>query len=142
MSAEVFLDTNILVYCFDSDSPAKQTKAKQLLAGSDWFVSWQVIQEFSSVALHRFKVPLKPDDLSDYIALKLWPHCRILPSEVILKKAIAVHARYGFRYYDSLVVASAMAGCATVLFSEDLQHGQPIGSLTIRNPFLQPGQTD
>jgi len=136
MPAEVFLDTNILVYSFDSDSPAKQRKAKEILAGSGWFVSWQVIQEFSSVALHRFKVPLKPQDLSDYISLKLWPHCRILPSEVILTKAIAIHARYGFRYYDSLVVASAIAGCAKTLFSEDLQHGQTIDSLTIWNPFL------
>ena len=136
MPAEVFLDTNILVYIFDSDSPAKQRKAKELLAGSDWFVSWQVIQEFSSVALHRFKVPLRPQDLSDYISLKLWPHCRILPSEVIVTKAIAIHVRYGYRYDDSLVVASAIAGCAKTLFSEDLQHGQAIDSLTIRNPFL------
>jgi predicted nucleic acid-binding protein len=136
MPAEVFLDTNILVYSFDAGSPAKQRKARELLSGSGWFVSWQVIQEFSSVALHRFKVPLKPKDLSDYLSLKLWPRCRILPSEVILTKAIAIHARYGFRYYDSLVVASAIAGSAKILFSEDLQHGQTIDSLTIQNPFL------
>ena len=136
MPTEVFLDTNIVVYSFDSDSPAKQRKAKEILAGSTWFVSWQVIQEFSSVALHRFKVPLKPQDLSDYISLKLWPRCRILPSEVILTKAIAIQARYSFRYYDSLLVASAIAGSAKTLFSEDLQHGQSIDSLTIKNPFL------
>ncbi len=136
MPAEVFLDTNILANSFDVDSPSKQRKAKELLTGSKWFVSWQVIQEFSSAALHRFKVPLKPQDLSDYLTLKLWPRCRILPSEVILTKAIAIHARYGFRYYDSLVVASAIAGSAKTLFSEDLQHGQSIDSLTIQNPFL------
>ncbi len=136
MPAEVFLDTNVLVYSFDAGSPAKQRKAKELLAGAGWFVSWQVIQEFSSVALHRFKVPLKPGDLSDYLSLKLWPRCRILPSEVLLTKAIAIHARFGFRYYDSLVVASALAGGAKTLFSEDLQHGQSIDSLTIQDPFL------
>jgi predicted nucleic acid-binding protein len=136
MPAEVFLDTNILVYSFDADSTAKRRKAKELLAGSGWFVSWQVIQEFSSVALHRFKVPLVPEDLSDYLSLKLWPRCRILPSEVILTKALAIHARYGFRYFDSLVVASAVAGGAKTLFSEDLQHGQAIDSLTIQNPFI------
>jgi predicted nucleic acid-binding protein len=136
MPADVFLDTNVLVYSFDADSPAKQRKAKELLAGSGWFVSWQVIQEFSSVALHRFKVPLVPQDLSDYLTLKLWPRCRILPSEVILTKALAIHARYGFRYFDSLVVASAVAGGAKTIFSEDLQHGQAIDSLTIQNPFL------
>jgi len=137
MPAEVFLETNILVYSFDADSPAKQWKAKELLSGSGWFVSWQVIQEFSSVALHRFKVPLQPQDLSDYVTLKLWPRCRILPSEVILTRAIAIHSRYGFRYYDSLAVASAIAGSASTLFSQDLQHGQSIDSLTIQNPFLE-----
>jgi predicted nucleic acid-binding protein len=131
------LDTDILVYSFDAGSPAKQRKAKELLAGSRWFVSWQVVQEFSSVALHRFEVPLKPGDLSDYLSLKLWPRCRVLPSEVILTKAIAIHARYGFRYYDSLVVASAIAGGAKTLLSEDLQHGQSIDSLTIQNPFME-----
>ena len=136
MPAEAFLDTNILVYSFDAGAPAKQRKARELLAGSGWFVSWQVIQEFSSVALHRFEVPLKPEDLSDYLTLKLWPRCRILPSEVILTKAIAIYARYGFRYYDSLVVASAIVGSAITLYSEDLQHGQSIDSLTIQNPFL------
>jgi predicted nucleic acid-binding protein len=100
-------------------------------------VSWQVIQEFSSVALHRFKVPLKSGDLSDYIALRLWPECHILPSQAIFNQAISIHGRYGFRFYDSLVLASALAGGAKTLLSEDLQDGQRIGSLEIVNPFLK-----
>jgi predicted nucleic acid-binding protein len=63
MSAEVFLDTNILVYCFDSTNPEKQKVSKELVARNNWVVSWQVVQEFSSVALHKFRTPLKPDDL-------------------------------------------------------------------------------
>lgn len=135
MSAEVFLDTNIFVYCFDSENPAKQATAKKLVARRDWFVSWQVVQEFSSVALHRFKVPLKPGDLADYVELRLWPTCRILPSQAIFAQATAIHGRFGFRYYDSLIVASALAGAAKMLLSEDLQNGQRIGSLEIVNPF-------
>jgi len=137
MSAEVFLDTNIFVYCFDADNPSKQTIAKKLVSEGGWFVSWQVIQEFSSVALHRFKVPLKSGDLSDYIALRLWPECHILPSQAIFNQAISIHGRYGFCFYDSLVLASALAGGAKTLLSEDLQDGQRIGSLEIVNPFLK-----
>jgi predicted nucleic acid-binding protein len=137
MSAEVFLDTNIFVYCFDADNPSKQAIAKKLVSKRDWFVSWQVVQEFSSVALHRFKVPLKPADLSDYIAFRLWPECRILPSQAICEQAMSIHGRYGFRFYDCLVLASALAGGAKTLLSEDLQHGQRIGSLEIVNPFLK-----
>lgn len=137
MSAEVFLDTNIFVYCFDADNPNKQAVAKKLVGKRDWFVSWQVVQEFSSVALHRFKVPLKPADLSDYIAFRLWPECRVLPSQAIFDQAMSIHGRYGFRFYDCLVLASALAGGAKRLLSEDLQHGQRIGSLEILNPFLK-----
>jgi predicted nucleic acid-binding protein len=44
--------------------------------------------------------------------------------------------RYGFHFYDSLIVAAALeAGCSR-LFSEDLQHGQRIDGLTVENPFL------
>lgn len=135
MSAEVFLDTNILVYCFDAGNPVKQQTAKKLVAEKNWFVSWQVIQEFSSVALHRFKVPFKPADLADYIEWKLWPACRTLPGLAVFRQAASLHGRFEFRYYDSLIIASALAGGAQKLLSEDLQHGQRIGSLEIVNPF-------
>ena len=136
MSDEVFLDTNILVYGFDPEAAAKQRVSKGLLDSKGWFVSWQVIQEFSSVALHRFAVPMKSNDLADYISLKLWPRCSILPSDAIFSQAIAIHARYGYRYYDCLIISSAIVGGATKLLSEDLQHGQKIGALSIINPFL------
>lgn len=46
--------------------------------------------------------------------------------------------RYGFSYYDSLIVAAALdAGCKT-LYSEDLQHGQQVEGLTIVDPFSAP----
>lgn len=125
------------MYCFDANNPSKQEIAKQLISQGGWCVSWQVIQEFSSVALHRFKVPLKPEDLSDYIVYRLWPECRVLPSEAIFNQAVAIHGRYGFRFYDCLILASAQAADAKTLFSGDLQHGQQIGSLEVVNPFLK-----
>jgi len=135
MGAEVFLDTNIFVYCFDSENSDKQARAKELVASRNWFVSWQVVQEFSSVALHRFKIPMKPADLSDYIGFRLWPECRVLPSQAIVQHAVSIQGRLGFRFYDSLVIASALAGGAKKLLSEDFQHGQKIGRLEIANPF-------
>jgi predicted nucleic acid-binding protein len=44
---------------------------------------------------------------------------------------------YGFSFYDSLIVASALEMKCDVLYSEDLQNGQQIGKqLTIVNPFI------
>jgi predicted nucleic acid-binding protein len=46
--------------------------------------------------------------------------------------------RYGFSFYDSLIISSALQSGCTVLYSEDMQHGQKIdGQLLISNPFLE-----
>ncbi|MFT7513289.1 MAG: putative nucleic acid-binding protein, partial [Candidatus Omnitrophota bacterium] len=41
-----------------------------------------------------------------------------------------------YRYYDSLVVASAIHAGASRLYSENLQHGRTIAGLEIINPFV------
>jgi predicted nucleic acid-binding protein len=48
-----------------------------------------------------------------------------------------LQARYRFSYFDSLIIAAALAAGCSTLYSEDMQHGQVIaGRLTISNPFL------
>jgi predicted nucleic acid-binding protein len=57
----------------------------------------------------------------------------------------AIHARslalardHELSFFDALIVAAALdAGCH-LLFSEDLQHGQRFGALTVENPFRRP----
>ena len=135
MSAECFLDTNVIVYAFDPESPEKMHRARELLQGTDWIVSWQVVQEFSHVALHRFKVPLKPQDLADYVEFVLWPHCVVLPSPALYRKAFEIHQATQYRLYDSLIVAGALAGGSKILYTEDLQDGRNFSGLLLRNPF-------
>lgn len=136
MSARLFLDTNVVVYSFDSGSPAKRRRAREIMAGRDWTVSWQVVQEFSHLALHRFARPMKPNDLADFVDLVLWPRCSVLPSPAIYQAAITLHEKTQWRFYDCLIVAAAAASGAATLYSEDLQHRRRIGPLTIVNPFI------
>jgi predicted nucleic acid-binding protein len=140
MSAEVFLDTNILVYTFDHSDPGKRKIASALAdpRSERWGVSWQVIQEFCSVALHRFKVPMAASDLVEYLELVLLPHCRVHSSNEVFSQAVEIHHRTQYRFYDSLVIASAIHSGASILYSEDLQHGRILGGLEIRNPFNSP----
>ena len=135
MSAKVFLDTNVVAYAFDPAVPAKRQRARILMDAYDWVVSWQVVQEFAHVALHRFAVPMKPVDLADYLELVLWPHCEVFPSLTLYRTAATLHAQTQYRFYDSLMVAAALASGAALLYTEDLQHGRVIGSLKIENPF-------
>lgn len=137
MSGDSFLDTNVLVYAFDPASPKKRETARALIGGKSWWVSWQVVQEFVHVALHRFSVPLKHRDLVEYLEVVLWPRCRVFPSLEITRHALRLQKDTGHRFNDCLVLASAEASGAKFLFSEDLQHGRSYGAVQVRNPFRE-----
>jgi predicted nucleic acid-binding protein len=137
MNAEYFLDTNIVVYAFDQKQERKRKIALSLTKPApSWAISWQVIQEFCSVGLHRFSIPLDHEFLTDYLRLILLPQCRIMPSASIYQKALSIQQETQYRFYDSLMVAAALESGAPILYSEDLQHGRSIGHLRIVNPFL------
>ena len=54
----------------------------------------------------------------------------------IHEAALEIAACTRYQFYDALIIAAALEGGCTTLFSEDLQDGQVInGGLTIRNPF-------
>jgi predicted nucleic acid-binding protein len=114
-----FFDTNVVVYAFDARDPRKQAVAdalvREALLGRRGCISWQVVQEWMNVVLRKAAHPL---------------------SHAEARSALDVQQRYGFAVYDSLIVAAALrAGCSELL-SEDLQHGQRIESMVVRNPFL------
>ncbi len=137
MSADHFLDTNILVYAFEKQIPKKRDIALSLIKpDSTWAISWQVIQEFSTVGLHKFKVPLNPEFLDLFLEEVLWPHCQTFPNPALYKKAIQLHVETQYRFCDCLILAAALESGVGILYSEDLQHGRSFGHLRIVNPFL------
>lgn len=139
MPAEFFLDTNVLVYTFDRRDPAKQARARALveraLETGDGVISFQVVQEFLNVALHKFERPLDAADAVRYLREVLHPLCAVFSSLALYEHAISLQRRWRFGFFDSLIIAAALeAGCKT-LHSEDLQDGQEVESLRIVNPF-------
>jgi predicted nucleic acid-binding protein len=133
MPADVFLDTNILIYAVIADDLRTPVAERLLLAGGT--ISVQVLNEVASVASRKYLLPWeKIRQISEDIRV----FCgRPLPiTESIHDSASALAARYGFHSYDSLILASALdAGCR-ILYTEDLQHNQQIEGLTIVNPLL------
>ena len=139
MSAEFFLDTNVFIYHLDSTDSAKHATAEQIVRGAleegNACISYQVVQECLNVALRKAEVALSLDAARSYLETVLAPLMRVPASESLYHRALEIQARWRFGFYDSLIVAGALAaGCSTLL-SEDLQHGQRIGGLTIVNPF-------
>ena len=136
MPARLFLDTNVLVYAFDWSEPEKRLAAQEIIQREmDWCISWQVVQEFSNLALHRFKKPMLPDDLRDYLDLVLLPNCRVMPTAAIYGQALRIQSQAKYPLYDSLIVAAALVSGAKQLYSENLEPGGLFGHLEIVNPF-------
>ena len=139
MADPFFLDTNVLVYTFDDTAPRKRDLARELtaraLADGRGRISFQVVQEFLNVATRKFAVPLDEARAGEYLGTVLAPMCTVFASIPLYEHALRVQARWRLSWYDSLVVASAVESGAGILYSEDLQHGQRIESITVIDPF-------
>ncbi len=137
MSAEDFLDTNIFVYMLDGSDDFKRRRAEELvqrsLSRGTGCISYQVVQETLNVAIR--KLGFAEDDSRTLLADILAPLWTVHPSMDLHMQGLEVRARYGFSFYDSMIVAGAIQSGCTQLYSEDLQHGQRVQSLTIQNPF-------
>lgn len=132
MSVSQFFDTHILIYSI-SERDARADVAEDLLAAGG-HISVQVLNEFASVA--RRKLKMSWEEISEsliYIRGLCQP---VTPLTVAIHEAaLKIAAKYGYNIYDALILAAALdAGCDTV-YSEDMQDGQKIGPMTIRNPF-------
>lgn len=139
MSDKFFLDTNIFVYSFDTSIPKKASQATELIRNAietgSGIVSYQVVQEFFNVALRRFVKPMSSMEAEQYLSATFRPLLTVHSSPNLYAEALRIAARFRLPWYDSLIAASALEGQCKILYSEDFQHGQQIGSLTIRNPF-------
>ena len=139
MSAEYFLDSNVLIYLFDAREPLKQQRARELvreaLVNRVGWISYQVIQETLNVLTTKLDPPAATEDAQALLSAVLEPLCKVFASIELYRKALEVKARWRFSFYDALIVAAALrAGCG-ILYAEDLQDGQAIEGLVIRNPF-------
>jgi predicted nucleic acid-binding protein len=134
-----FFDTNILVYLFDEDNPDKKGRAQMLLEeeteAGQVLLSTQVLQEFYVAVTRKLAVPLSPEKAEDVVCqLIMLPLVEINRRHIL--GAIARSRNLQCSFWDALIIEAAISGGAGILLTEDLQHGQTIGSLEIQNPFL------
>jgi predicted nucleic acid-binding protein len=139
MSAEFFLDTNVLIYAFTNQDAQKKARCLELhelaIADGSGVISFQVIQEFLNAAQKKFPTRFTDDDLREFLENVLWPRCAVLPSQRLYESALQLRAETGFSFYDCLIVAAALESGCKIIYSEDLQHGRRLHGLEIKNPF-------
>jgi predicted nucleic acid-binding protein len=129
-----FVDTNVLVYAA-LENDTRSEPARALLATGVIF-SVQGLNEFVSAAR---KLRRKWQEIQEALAF-LEAICPT-PAPITLathRLALEIAQRFGYHIFDALIIAAALEACSKTLYSEDLQDGQKIGDLTIRNPFRRP----
>jgi len=137
--AEVFVDTNILVYAYDTSAGEKYVRAaaiiKNLWKSGRGIISTQVLQEFFVTVTRKIAKPLDSSAAKQIVKDYLVWKTIVVNGEIILE-AIDILTDHKYSYWDSVIIASAIEAGASKLFSEDLSDRQKIKSLTIENPFL------
>lgn len=131
-----FVDTNILIYAFDTTAGDKRIAASELIArlwqDRTGCVSLQVLQEFYVTATR--KLALAPEQAALQVSrLGRWRVHR--PSVEDVMAAIELHRCHSVSFWDGSILRSAQASQCSVLWSEDLSSGQRWGNLEVRNPF-------
>ena len=138
MTAECFLDANVLVYAV-SNAPAEADKKKrslELINQQDFGLSAQVLQEFYVTVTRKLRQPISDEEALKFIrSLSAFP---LVPVDfALIQRAIALSQRYQISYWDGAIIAAAERLSAKTLYSEDLSDGQRYGSVTAVNPFLK-----
>jgi predicted nucleic acid-binding protein len=140
MSDRFFLDTNILVYALTKSDLSKQAVAVQLITDAidsgEGLISFQIVQEFFSVAFRRFDPPMSLLESEEFLAMPLRPLLAVHSSHALYPRALHLTHLHSLSWYDSLIVAAALEANCRILYTEDLQHGQIFDTLCVQNPFL------
>ena len=130
-ATEVFIDTNVLLYLLDENG-AKAETAQEIVA-SGGVISVQVLNEFIHVGMRKHA--LRWPGIEDYVD-NFRATLRIDPLTVDVQSlAMTIARTYRLSIFDANILAAAETGGCRIVYSEDMQPGQCIGSLTIRNPF-------
>jgi predicted nucleic acid-binding protein len=136
MPADLFVDTNVLVYAYDTDAGKKHEQAKRLVADL-WkmkplpWLSVQVLQELL-VTLRRKGVSASEarETVEDQMR---W---RVVENSLgLLKAGISEMERWQISLWDGLILAAARSVSARTVYSEDLSDEQDYNGIRVVNPF-------
>jgi predicted nucleic acid-binding protein len=138
MNGRHFVDTNVLVYAHDRAAGRKNEIArdlvKRLWLDRSGVLSTQVLQEFYVNVRRKAEKPVSAAEARRLIEDYLCWHV-IEDDGPALLKAIEFEGHYRITFWDALIVQAANASGASHLYSEDLNHGQIYGAVTVENPF-------
>lgn len=139
MSADLeFVDTNIIVYAYDTSEHNKRAVAMGLLERlwekRNGCLSIQVLQELYVTLTRKLPVSLSDDQVIPLISdLGLWIHH--VPNITDIIDSARIQKQYGISFWDAMIITSAYKMDCKIVWTEDLNHGQLYEGIQAVNPF-------
>ena len=136
MNRSILLNTNIWIYFYAKNPPDKYIQSEKLI--DNYFgllvVSTQILGELFHVLTRKNLVSYVE---AKEVIIELTSNFAIINIDTIkVLKAIEINSRYGYAYWDSLIIATALTQNCSIIYSEDMQNNQLIDNQTrILNPF-------
>jgi predicted nucleic acid-binding protein len=130
------LDTNVLVYCADTQDLTKHEQALTLLAlacAENWPIPAQVYGEFYVVATKRGHAS-RAQAAAQIEAWKLLMPA--LPSSAEAHRvALQLATQHQLQYWDALIIATCAEHGVKTLYTEDLPSLKKPAGVLVENPF-------
>lgn len=139
----VFVDTNVLVYRFDSSEPEKQARCeawlKQLWDTGNGMLSVQVLQELYATLTRKLDFVMEPAE-AQAVVRSLFAWAPVPIERTVIEGAWTNQQHFCLSWWDALIVSAAQASGCDVLLTEDLNHGQIMHGVRVVDPMrAQPG---
>lgn len=139
MSVKSFIDTNVLLYAYDSDAGNKHLAAKALLeelwTARSGVLSTQVLQEFYVNVTRKIAKPL-----ARAVARTIVDTYAVWCVDITLADidaAFRIEDQASINFWDALICATALKSGAERIVSEGLNAEQKIAGVRIENPFVR-----
>jgi len=135
----ILIDTNVLVYFYDPNTPDKQKQAELVLNRLQQTgmgcLSVQNLAEFIRVGIRKLDPPLTAEEAFEQAAMlaEAWPVFNLTP--MIIIESVRGVRDHTLAYYDAQIWASARLNQIPIVFSEDFQDGLTLEGVRFINPF-------
>ncbi len=138
MTVRAFLDTNVLVYLYDSADERKQRRAREVVMDTSMYhvVSTQVLGEFYVTVTRRLVSALSPEQAKDAVSALAGLPVAAVDRELVAA-AISTSIEHQLSYWDGLILETAVANGCEILLTEDMASGSTLRGVRIENPFSQ-----
>jgi predicted nucleic acid-binding protein len=138
-SSAFLVDTNVLVYAYDPNDPAKQARAIDVLArladAGNGVLTVQVLGEFFVTVTRKITPPMTTSEAERSVANYARSRSVLsLTSERVVEATRGVR-KHGFSYWDGLIWATARHHGIASILSEDFHHGSRVEGVRFQNPL-------